>query len=89
MERAAVAIGFAAEEFRLGFFGLREGEIGGDGDVGIEFGVELDDAGEHQASEFYGGELALAEEAGDFFDGGEGQVGVGGRRHGRLSERGI
>ena len=33
-------------------------------------------------------ERALAKEAGDFFDGGEGQVGVGCGRHGRFSASG-
>ena len=75
---AAVAICFAAQEFGFGFFGLCEGEIGGDGDVRIQFGVELHDACEHDACEFDGRQFALAEKAGDVFgDGGEGQVGVG------------
>ena len=42
VERAAVAIAFAAargEEFGFGFFGLGEGKVCGDGDVGVEFGV--------------------------------------------------
>ena len=80
MKRAAIAMRFAAtgsEEFGFGFFGLGEGEVGGDGEIGVELGIELVDAGEHEFCELDGGEFALAEKFSDLLDGGEGEVGVG------------
>ena len=65
------------EELALGFFCLGEGEFGRDSDVGAQFGIELGDAREHETDEFDGGEFAFAEESRDFFDGGEGEIGVG------------
>ena len=79
MERAAVATTFAsarAKKFGFCFLGLGEGELGRDGDVGIELGIEPLDAGEHELGQFDGRELALAEEFSDLLDGREGQFGV-------------
>lgn len=92
MEGAAIAMAFAAarsEKLGFGFFGLQEGEFGSDGDKGIEFGVKLDNAREQKAEEFNGREFSFAEEASDFFDGGEGEIGVGHGRHGNEREWGI
>ena len=89
VERAAITIavaGAGSKKFGFGFFGLRESEFGSNGDIGVEFGVELDDAREQKTDELDRREFALAEEARDFFDGGEGEIGVGGWGHGHERE---
>lgn len=90
MERAAVAMSFAAarsEELGFGFFGSSKSEVMRNGDVGVEDGIELIDAGEEEPGELDGGKFAFAEEAGDFFDGCECKVGVGCLRHGGMRDR--
>ncbi len=90
MERAAVEITFAAtrgEEFGFGFFGLSEGLVVRDRDVGVEVGIELVDASEDEFGEFDGRERAFAEEAGDLFDAGEREFGVGGWGHSEFARR--
>ena len=79
MERAAVAMTFAAtgsEELRFGSFGLGEGEIGGNSEVGVELGIELVDAREEEFGELDGGELTFAEEFSDLLNGSEREIGV-------------
>src|SRR5271157_2931399 len=85
MKGAAVAMApTRREELGFGLLGLLQSEIRRDGDKGIQLRVKFDDTGEDEFGEFDGGEFALAEEAGDFFDGGEGQLGVGCGRHRRF-----
>src|SRR5882757_11493249 len=82
VERATVAVALAAawgEEFGFGFFGLGQGEFGGDRDVGVYFGIELLDAREDQFRYFDWRDFSFAVEAGYFFYRGEGQVGIGHR----------
>ena len=55
---------------------MGESEVGGDGEVGVEFGIKLVDAGKKDFGEFDGRELAGAEKFCDFRDGGEGEVGA-------------
>ena len=91
VERAAIAIAFATasgEKFAFGLLGLLEGEFVSDGEEGVQFGIELIDAGEKEFGEFDGREFAFAKQRGDLRDGSEGEVGVGGGRHG-VMELGI
>ncbi len=84
MDRAAVAIAFAtagSKEFGFGFFGLGEGEFGGDGEVGIELGIEPVDASKQELGEFGGGNFALTEELSNLLDRGKGEIRV---RHGHI-----
>jgi len=77
------------EKFGFGFFGLSKGEFWGNREVSVELWVELLDASEDEAREFDGREFALAEEACDFLDGGEGEIGVIHWWHGSRCEWGI
>src|SRR5882724_11258814 len=79
VERAALAVTLAAawgEEFGFCFLGLGEGELGRDGDVGVELGIEPLNAGEHELGQLDRRKLALAEKFSDLFDRREGQLGV-------------
>ncbi len=78
MQRAAVVMAFAAarcEKFRFPCFGLRESKFRSDGDVRVQFGVQLLDAREHELGELDGRKFAFAEEPSDLFDGGEREIG--------------
>ena len=73
MKRPAVVMTAAgSEKFGFSLLGLCEGEFGGHGDVGVQLGVELGDAREHETDELDGGEFAFTEKESDFFDGCEG-----------------
>jgi hypothetical protein len=82
VKRSAVALAAAGSK-KLGFrfFGLREGEFGGDREVGVERRIELVDAREHELGELDRRKLALAEQSSDLLDGGEGEVAIGHVRH--------
>ncbi len=73
MKRAAI---FAGGDFRVGFFGLREGEIASEGDDAAELGIKLLDAAEVDFGEAFGSELALLDPAGELRYRGEGDVSV-------------
>ncbi len=64
------------KKLRFGFFGLRESEFGGDGDVSVQFWIQMLDACQHELRELERREFTLAEKFSDLFDGGERQIGI-------------
>jgi hypothetical protein len=63
------------KKLRFGFFGLRDSKFGGDGDVSVQFRIQMLDAGEHELGELERREFTLAEKFSDLFDGGEREIG--------------
>jgi hypothetical protein len=79
VKRAAVSVAFATarrEELRFGFLRLRERKFRRDREESVEFGVELLDSPQQQLRQFNRGQLALAKELSDLFDGGEREIAV-------------
>src|SRR5262249_19173177 len=71
VQRAAIVSG---GNFGVGLLGLLEGEVAGERDDAVEFGVELLESIEVDIGEPLGGELAVFDPLRKLRDGGEGDV---------------